>query len=837
MVKVCSISGYPKDNENKYREYFEKYDYPLHIFQKWAIEGIIEGNHVLVTAPTGSGKTLPSEFAIDYFHSIKKKTIYCSPIKALSNQKFYDFGIKYPNISIGLVTGDIKTNTNADVLIMTTEILLNKLYQLKSKNQVPASAISFEMDIENELACVVFDEIHMINDESRGHVWENCIMLLPEHIQMIGLSATLDNPDKFAYWLETKGQNEKRSDKIVYLCSKKERAVPLTHYSFITSPNGIFKAIKDKQIQEEIKSIINKPFVIQNARGEFNEVHYFKMNKMLKLFESKNIYVKRQLVLDQLAKHLVDNNMLPALCYVFSRKQLEICAKEMNAILLEDDSKVRYIVHRECEQILRKLPNFQEYLQLPEYHNLLSLLEKGVAIHHSGMMSVFREIVELLFAKGYIKMLFCTESVAIGLNLPVKTTIFTDINKHDGKTFRILQGHEFVQASGRAGRLGLDCEGHVIHLNNLFRNVDSVNYKQMMTGKPQTLISKFKISYNLLLNLIDIGDNKFIDFARKSMVKDDIDNQLGKIYQDMNIILGEIDNINKVINNYKTPSNIIIEYIQLNKEKITSINKRRKEIDRKIFNMCQNYKNIESEKKMFEKKLIKEEEYNKLKDEYDYTEKFIDNNVITILKMLENENYIKIEKDETNETNDNYKLSMRGMFATHIREVHCLVFSTLIDENILSELNTKQLVSIFSCFTNVTVPEELISIVPYSKDNKVQELMIKISEMYQYYNEIETKNNINSGIDYNIHYDLLNYVERWCDCENVNDCKLLLQDIAKEKEIFLGEFVKALLKINNISNEMEKIAELIGNIALLSKLREIPNVTLKYVVTNQSLYV
>lgn len=833
MVKVCSISGYPKDNENKYKQYFEKYDYPLHIFQKWAIEGIIEGNHVLVTAPTGSGKTLPSEFALDYFHSKNKKTIYCSPIKALSNQKFYDFGNKYPHISIGLVTGDIKTNTNADILIMTTEILLNKLYQLKSKNQVPPSAISFEMDIENELGCVVFDEIHMINDEARGHVWENCIMLLPEHIQMIGLSATLDNPDKFAYWLETKGQIKNKSDKIVYLCSKKERAVPLTHYSYITVTNGIFKAIKDKSIQEEIKSVINKPFVIQTPKGEFNETHYFKMNKMLKLFESKNIYVKRQYVLDQLGKYLFENNMLPALCYVFSRKQLEICAREMNATLLEDDSKVRYIVHRECEQILRKLPNYSEYLQLPEYHNLLSLLEKGVAIHHSGMMSVLREIVEILFAKGYIKMLFCTESVSIGLNLPVKTTIFTDINKHDGKTFRILQGHEFVQASGRAGRLGIDTVGHVIHLNNLFRNIDSVNYKQMMTGKPQTLISKFKISYNLLLNLIDIGDNKFIEFAKKSMVKDDIDCQLGKLYQDMTKISIEIDNFDKTLRNCKTPEHILDEYIQLNNEKVTSINKRRKELERKIFNINQNYKSIESDKLIFEKKYQKIKEYNKLKDEYEYTEKYIDNNVIVILKMLENENYIIRDIDNNNE----FKLTFQGMIATHLREVHCLVFSKLINDNTIINLDTKQLVAILSCFTNITVPEDLISNVPNSKDKKVQDIILNIKELYDYYNKIELDNNVNSGIDYNIHYDLLNYVERWCDCENIQDCKLLLQDIAREKGIFLGEFVKALLKINNICNELEKISELIGNIAFLSKIKQVPNMILKYVVTNQSLYV
>jgi len=178
MVKLCSIKNYPTINEDKYKNYFEKFNYPLHIFQKWAIEGIVEGQHVLVTAPTGSGKSLPAEFALDFFHSKSKKTIYCSPIKSLSNQKFNDFTKKYPHINVGIITGDVRNNPDADVLVMTTEILLNKLYQYKS-NTVINSSVSFEIDIDNELGCVIFDEIHFITDESRGHNWENSIMLLP----------------------------------------------------------------------------------------------------------------------------------------------------------------------------------------------------------------------------------------------------------------------------------------------------------------------------------------------------------------------------------------------------------------------------------------------------------------------------------------------------------------------------------------------------------------------------------------------------------------------------------------------------------------------------------
>ena len=155
MVRVCSYN-YPKDREEEYKEHYESYPYELHDFQKWSIEAIVTGNHVLVCCPTGSGKTLPGEFSLNFFHSKGKRTIYTSPIKALSNEKFYNFTQKYPHLSIGLITGDIKTNPDADVLIMTTEILLNKLYQIKSTSSGSNSSISFEMDIENELGCVIY---------------------------------------------------------------------------------------------------------------------------------------------------------------------------------------------------------------------------------------------------------------------------------------------------------------------------------------------------------------------------------------------------------------------------------------------------------------------------------------------------------------------------------------------------------------------------------------------------------------------------------------------------------------------------------------------------------
>ena len=832
MVKVCSYN-YPKSHDEGYEKYHETYEYPLHDFQKWAIKGIVDGNHVLVCAPTGSGKTLPGEFALNYFHTKGKRTIYTSPIKALSNEKFYNFTRKYPHLSVGLITGDIKTNPEADVLIMTTEILLNKLYQVKSSTPAPSSSISFEMDIEHELGCVVFDEIHFINDESRGHVWEQSIMMLPPQVQMIGLSATLDDPAKFAYWLENRGSSTKFSDKEVFLTQKQVRAVPLIHYSFITATNGVNKHIKDKTLQNEIRSAIDKPFVIQDANGVFNDAQYQSTNKVLKLFEKHDIRVKRQHVLNKVTEYLVEKEMLPALCYVFSRKQLEKCAEELTTNLLEFDSKVAYTVDRECEQIIRKLPNFEEYLHLPEYVNTVKLLRKGVGIHHAGLMPILREMTELLFARGFIKILFCTETMSVGINLPVKTTIFTDVNKFNGEINRMLYSHEYTQAAGRAGRLGLDTVGHVIHLNNLFRNVESVGYKTMMNGKPQTLSSKFKISYNLLLNLLDIGDNNLVNFASRSMVTGDLDNQMKQIYYKITTANTELDNMKSTLTHLRTPCEIIEQYIELEKNIKFAVNKKRKEMDRQIQNIRDSNKFIDQDKFSYQKISVKENDVASLQNQLDSVNSYIKSGVYTVLQLLKDEEFV--DGDFSDEST--LKLSLKGKIASQLREVHCLVFAKILEDKQIDHLSSKQLISLFSIFTNISVQDDYKDYSPRTDDNELQNIVKTVTKMYEDYSIKETSLKINTGFDYNIHYDLLNYVDKWCDCQDVESCKLVLQEMDEEKQIFLGEFIKALLKINNISGEMEKIAEMTGNIAFLSKLKEIQNMTLKYVVTNQSLYV
>jgi superfamily II RNA helicase len=819
MVKICSES-YPK---NKNTELFEKYSFELSSFQKHAIEGIVEGKHVLITAHTGSGKTMPAEFAIEHFVAKGKKVIYTGPIKALINQKFYDFTLKFPHITFGILTGDIKCNPEAQVLIVTAEILLNKLYQVNSKSNVPPSAVSFEMDIENELGCVVMDEVHYINDPDRGHVWENTIMMLPKHVQMVMLSASIDQPEKFAHWVETT-ESKATESKEVYLTSTNERVVPLTHYSFLTTGSTAFKNIKDKALQAEINAIINKPLVIQTPNGVFDEVQFGKISKVIHLFEKNDIRVRRQHVINQLLKHCVEHEMLPALFFVFSRKQLEICAEEVTANLLEFDSKVPYTIDRECEQIIRKLPNYQESLHLPEYVNMVKLLRKGVAIHHSGITPVLREMVELLYSKGYIKVLFATETFAVGINMPTKSVVFTDVNKFDGNSSRMLLGHEYTQMSGRAGRRNIDKVGHVIHLNNLFRDFSAANYRTMMKGRPQLLTSKFKISYNLLLSLVDIGDNNFVGFSKRSMVTSDIDNELGELFEKISKATAEVDTM-KI--STRTPQLAIEEYLDLSNQKQMASNKKRKDLDRQMQSIADQYKFFEQDKSTIQKMINKRIEIDMLQRQFESTEKYIDNNVMAIIKLLINDGFISNDDEQ-------YKLTKLGTMAKHLRETHCLVFARLLNADQIYALDAIQLVGLLSCLTNVVVSDDCKDSIPKTTDKQLKSM---IDVMGGLYNEYQDKEVFATGVDYNIQYDLIDYAMRWCSCENEVECKLVLQDISSHKNVFLGEFVKALLKINNIATELEKIAEDTQNITFLSKLKEIPTMILKYVVTNQSLYV
>jgi superfamily II RNA helicase len=351
-----------------------------------------------------------------------------------------------------------------------------------------------------------------------------------------------------------------------------------------------------------------------------------------------------------------------------------------------------------------------------------------------------------------------------------------------------------------------------------------------MKGTPQTLVSKFKISYNLILNLIDIGETDYTRYAKRSMVQGDIENIVKSYYNSITKLQGEIDNMTVVLENCKTPIKIVEDYIELKKNRLVSVNKKRKDIDRNIQNIIDQYKNIESDVELVAKYNSKKNEIIELNEQLYYTEKTLDSDVAKVIDVLQKSNFVK-------EENDIIVLTLKGHIATNLREIHCLVFADLIDSGKFKQFQPKELVGILSCFTNVSVPEEKRAILPISDCINVQNCINEIDKMYQSQFDSELKNKIDTGIDYSLHFDLIDFTIKWCECENDVECKQLLNTISLEKDIFLGEFVKAILKINNITSEMEKIAEYLGDMEFLSILKQVPLQTLKYVATNQSLYV
>jgi superfamily II RNA helicase len=837
MVVICN-QPYPAEATDKYAEYFAWFPYTLSDFQKYAIQAIVEGQHSLVTAHTGSGKSLPAEFALQYFHKRGKKTIYTSPIKALSNQKYYEFTQKYPEISFGLITGDIKLNPTADVLIMTAEILLNALFQNAGKESTPG--LHFQIDLEHELGCVVMDEIHYINDRDRGSVWEKTILTLPKHIQMIMLSATIDSPEKFAEWCERGDPSTQ-----VWLSSTSHRIVPLTHYGFLVTNEGFFKKTKDKALHQQVRDGTQQLLTLKSPEGKYQEDAYLKLMRTKKLIEDYDVAPRRAHVLNNLCTFLKDREMFPAIAFVFSRKNVELFAREITANLLEDDSKIPYIVARECDQIIRKLPNYQEYANLPEYHQLVKLLEKGVGIHHSGMVPILREIVELMITKKYIKLLFATESFAIGLNCPIRTAIFTSLTKFDGNDDRFLLPHEYNQAASRCGRRGIDTVGHVIHCNNLFSMPSQYEYKNILCGTPQVLSSKMRISMPFVLNLIKTCGNEkaALAFIDKSMIRLEMDKNhtaLVNYTKDLEVHLKKIRNSTLFL---RTPLDICQEYISLGRLLTTITQKKRKEAERRIQQIIADHRFVKEDATVVENMMKLEKELEKCHEDIEYGKTCLLTKIENICFLLCKHGFLW-PKEICDDDPINYQLTRKGNMACSMAEINPIAMAEFLETSLyMRDLSAVQIVRFLSCFTDVKVSQDVKLSVPTTPSAILRQLIEgyrEILDRYYEYNQSENITISNSGSENDLEmvYDLVDMMEEWCLCDDEGQCKWFIQTKLAEKSISIGDFTKAVLKISTMVKELMNVCDQREEmLELLSKLGMIDAMILKYITTAQSLYV
>lgn len=786
------------ENE-KYKEYFAVFpNYTLSKFQKFAIEAIVKEQHSLSCVPTGSGKTLPAVFAIQHYTQLGKKVIYTSPIKALSNQKYYEFSQKFPNLSIGILTGDFKINPCGQVLIMTAEILSHRL-QYQDENQ------EFFINFENDVGCIIHDEIHYINDTNRGHVWENCILHNPAHVPMVMLSATLDNPAQFAAWIESTNLEKK-----VYLHEETVRSVPLEHFAYFTTTNQLMKrkiADKDKNSVLELQDCL---VPLQNSNGTLKVENWDKIENAKKILTLQNVRMEKIFIMNSVCKKMVEKNLFPAVCFMLSKKQLEHVANNITTDILEFDSKVPYTIDKICEQFLRKkITKIQEFKMLSEYTNLMVLLRKGVAIHHSSMIPMLRELVEILFEQGYIKLLIATETFSIGLNMPIRTAIFHDLRKFDGTEWRFFYPHEFVQASGRAGRRGIDTKGTVIHLVNLYKDTPKTIVHDLLKGNPPCLKSKFKISYDLIL------DKDFTNMFEKSMFCIEFLNKF-------EVKMTEVENLK--------------QSLQQEQKKLKDIS-----IDTSILETYKNLKKKHS-KKNFKKICLLEKEndwlssYENKKNKIEILEKELSKKEAKVLEE-KGEFQRKIDKMKEILLQDEFitkegAITKRGNLLKILKEMNGILVIPFINQ--IRNFTTENIILYLSCMSKVSCCE----MENFEFDNDASDFGIVLrntSERMQYLEKFEFTHGLNTGEEYSFQIALMPVLEKWLQCSNEDQCLSALAEIGKH--VHVGDFIKTILQIVQMAIQLESWAKLEYDLELQEKLSRIPNLLMKSIVSNQSLYV
>ena len=475
------------------------YTFPLDVWQQQAIVAIHKNHNILVTAKTGSGKTLVGEYQIAYSLKEHKRIFYTTPIKSLSNQKFHDLKKLFPTASVGILTGDIKFNPEADIIVMTTEILRNLLFKANTATAKLGTAGTITLD---NLGAVIFDEVHYINDPERGHVWEETLILLPPTVRLILLSATIDSPEIFAGWLGAAKQHP------IVLLKTTHRIVPLVHGVYDNStplaqpPLQPLKTGDEAPFQPHVYNAWLRQREDQlKAKDKWAE-HVKAAHKIGESIAGSSDKIKIKSfthTLNDALGTLQTRNLLPALFFVFSRKETERYADQLKDTLLDttEQSTVKHIISFHLHSYMKTLEH------LPQYHQLLPLLQRGIAFHHSGLLPLLKEIVEILFARGFIKVLFCTETFAVGLNMPARTVVFLDLKKpgNTGEGFRPLRSDEYIQMAGRAGRRGKDTQGTVIYLPS--RDPMPLDeLRGVFSGRLVPLESRLQFHYDFLLKAI-----------------------------------------------------------------------------------------------------------------------------------------------------------------------------------------------------------------------------------------------------------------------------------------------------------------------------------------------
>jgi len=780
------------------------YKFPLDPFQQHAMKAICLEENVLVTAKTGSGKTLVGEVQIAYSLRKGKRVFYTTPIKSLSNQKFNDLKKQFG--SVGIMTGDIKFSPDANIVIMTTEILRNLLF--KQASSTKSIGLTADMSCEG-LDAVIFDECHYINDRDRGHIWEEIMILLPPEVKMIMLSATLDHPEYFAEWL---GELKQRP---IHLISTEYRIVPLTHtiwygdkFHALMDSKNIYndKAYKDWIAWRLDKEKAHDKFQqkVKDTRASGHEGPVDGKTRPTSFLHQMN----------ELIVTLEKKELLPALFFVLSRKDCEKYAQKVESTLITSSEKAD-VIHIWNFHLRRHKESLEK---LSQYHTLRSLIEKGIAYHHSGLVPMLKEIIEILFSKGFIKILFATETFAVGINMPTKTAVFVGVKKYDEQCqdMRVLTTAEYLQMAGRAGRRGLDTMGTVIYLPD--RNpIDPHEMRAMMCGTISEVTSRMEFDYDFILKTIQSGNLSWIDILEKSywrrqrQVQID-ENRKEQLKLSSRLLTLEISS---------DDMEIIQRRVDLEGQITTLTNAKKKKAELELLRWKDEYKGVKWENLFKAYKEIQE------------IHRQLTNLTLNLQGLLDTssdvERKIKV-LEQLGFLNKGSPLSLTtlGILATELNESDSLMISQFYLTERAKNLNPVELLTVLSA-----------CIVDGKMENETPLNQINVPDIVK-----------NSLYDITGFWDSLQAVEReqnstmskwslgtaWIGpmWDYINGDSIA--SICSNYGIYEGNLVRSVMKLNGLLEEWRSMAAFCGNVDVLDKFRDTHLLLLNESVVQDSLY-
>ena len=785
------------------------FSFPLDPFQKYAIAAIDKDENVLVTAKTGSGKTLVAEYAI--IHALKKggRVFYTTPIKSLSNQKFHDLKKLFPETSIGIMTGDIKYRPDAQVLVMTTEILRNLLY--KKGSVTAAIGLTAAISLEG-LSCVVFDECHYINDRQRGKVWEETMILLDPKIQLVLLSATIDKPELFAGWLGDLKQVP------IHLISTQYRIVPLTHSVFFNGSPELIMDSKENFKEGAYQGWLQwRTHVGKTQRDHRDKVAARRVGGYEDPVVKSDTHGGLKSITHQLNETIAyfqEKGLLPCLTFVFSRAGCEKYANQIQGSLVStaDSAAITQIWNFH-------LRRHKELLEtMPQAHQLLELAQKGVAYHHSGLLPMLREMVEILFSKGLIKVLFATETFAVGINMPTKTVLFMDLMKFSDETngLRPLRTDEYIQMAGRAGRRGKDTVGHVFYLPQR-EPVDAPTMRQMMTGSKSAITSRMDFGYDFILKTIHSGNNRWIDlleksywYQQRSVEKKSLERQLA----DVNTNLSSMD-ISKEIQEKCERRESLEETVK------TTVNSAKKKAQTELTALMKTWLGSPQLVKAWPSWIVAKNLLHQIRALEGELQEYEDlgNSVVgPRLHLLETWGFLS-----------EGKLTDSGILATEVNEGNQILMSRAYKEGICSSLNQDELVIFLASFLGEGKEESAPTLSDIAVPVQVKSVLNTLS---QHASQCQSDEDRTLGPTYGNWTLQTTWMEpcyRWVQGEEA-------AVLCLEYGIYQGNFMRSLLKLANLVEEWTSMATYAQDIKTLELVEGLQQKIVRGIVKPESLY-